>query len=138
MQRTRTNREIIADRLHGLVNPQYERDAAELVSGRRSWRRWSNGLEASSKVLSGVSTILAFAASAIPGQSLTDWVAFSAGCCGTVSLVLAGFSVFSSKASSERTRELNVILGMMGVTPVPDLETRGGADLAPGASSEAT
>jgi hypothetical protein len=122
MERTKTSREIIAERLHGLVNPQYEKDAAELVRGRRTWRHWSNALEVSSKALAGTSTIMAFTASAITGQVVTDWLAFSSGCLGTASLVLAGFSAFSSKASSERTRELNVILQLMGVTPVPDLE----------------
>lgn len=71
--------------------------------------------------MSGVASVVAFAASSVKGSPVvTDWMAFGSGCMGTLSLVLLLFANYSAKAARDRTRELNAILRVVGVTPMPN------------------
>jgi multisubunit Na+/H+ antiporter MnhB subunit len=98
-----------------------------MLHGRVMWRKISNICEATAKVLAGVSSVLAFAATSFEHPSL----AFVAGCTNTVGLVLLLFGNYSSKESQERTHQLNAILAAVGVTPMPDIsvDVSGGPDV---------
>jgi hypothetical protein len=86
-----------------IVGPAYVRDVRDLSDGRYAWRKAHNACEAASKVLSGCSTVVAFAAGAYESKSLS----FVAGCLGTGALVVMLFASYAARESTERTRHLN-------------------------------
>ena len=71
-----------------IVGPAYVRDVQDLADGRYRWRKAHNACETAAKVLSGGSTMLAFAAGAYSSKALS----FAAGCVGTSALVVMLFS----------------------------------------------
>lgn len=103
--------------IESLVSYSYTRDVSDTVHGRIAWRRWSNVAEAASKVLTGASTVLAFAA----GVYSSDGLSFAAGSLGTIGLVCMTLSSYAARESRERTDQLNAVLGHVGVGAVPDL-----------------
>jgi len=72
-------------------------------------------------VLSGIATLLSFASSSetVSAGSLGKWLAFGAGAVGTMSLVLQLFAGYSERTTRARTRDLNAILRMADITPMP-------------------
>lgn len=118
-------------RIREIVNPAYEEEVADLVRGRHRWKSSRDLFEATAKVVSGFASVAAFTASSIPVTDNGDtvkWVAFGAGCLGTLSLTLLLFANYSAKESRERTTELNALLRMAGITPMPQLAQIDGTD----------
>ena len=116
------------DRLQGIISPQYERDVKELLGGRHVWKRTRDIIEVVSKVLGGLASIVAFGASSIKNPAASDWLSFTSGCIGTVSLTLMLFSNYSGRVSRLRTRELNSVLKYIGVTPVAQIASNPDAE----------
>ncbi len=100
-------------RIREIVNPAYEEEVSDLVRGRHRWKASRDLFEATAKIVSGFASVAAFTASSIPITDNGDtvkWVAFGAGCLGTLSLTLLLFANYSAKESRERTSELNALL----------------------------
>lgn len=114
--------QTVVARLRRLINPAYEEEAKSLLNARHAWKRSRDSFEAVAKLISGMASVVAFAASSVKDSAVvTDWLAFCSGCMGTLSLVLLLFSNYSAKTARERTQELNAILRVAGVTPMPHL-----------------
>ena len=111
-----------------VIGPEYERDVKELLAARHVWKKVKDNIEVVSKIMSGLASVIAFGASSIKDPSASDWMAFGAGCVGTLSLTLMLFSSYSGKVSRQRTRELNNILRLAGVTPVAQIASATDAD----------
>lgn len=103
--------------IESLVDYSYKRDVRDTIYGRFSWRKCSEFYEAASKILSGVSTIIAFAAGAYDDKALS----FAAGTVGTVSIVMMTLAAYATKEAKERTDQLNATLEHLGVARVPDI-----------------
>jgi hypothetical protein len=99
----------------------YKEEAHMLVKSRQRWKRGGDWCEAIAKGLTGVSTILAYAASAAEDGTTTDILAFVSGCVGTTGLVLLTYSSYATRESRQRTTELNGLLQKLGVTPMPEI-----------------
>jgi hypothetical protein len=87
------------------------------VEKRRWYRHVADTTETLGKFLAGLTSILAFSATAFQAQSKI--LSFLAGIVGTVGVVLSGWSQYASKESDERLSRLNVILRSLGLSPVP-------------------
>lgn len=107
------------DAILAIVEPAYIRDVAATVKSRFAWRRTGDVCEATSKALSGLASILAFAAGAYDNKEIS----FAAGCVGTVSLTFMIFASYSSREAKERTEQLNTVLRHVGVENLPTIET---------------
>jgi hypothetical protein len=119
-------------RIREIVNPAYEEEVSDLVRGRHRWKASRDLFETTAKLTSGFASIAAFTASSIPivdNGFTIKWIAFGAGCLGTLSLTLLLFSNYSAKESRERTSELNALLRMAGITPMPQLALGDGGDI---------
>lgn len=100
---------------------EYRKEILGLLRSRYWWKRSGDVCEALAKVMTGVGSVLAFAASAEKDADLTDVLAFVAGSVGTMGLVLHGYAAYAGKESRTRTGEMNNILRSLGVTPMPDI-----------------
>jgi hypothetical protein len=120
---TRTARLIGAD-IREVLASTYKNEVRSVLRWRGVWKKFGDSCEAISKGLTGVSAVLAFAASAIRDTKTADILSFSAGSVGTIGLVLLTYSNYAIKESRERTQELNSILERIGVTPMPDIATQ--------------
>lgn len=109
------------ERLRRVLAPEYERNVKELLQGRYVWKKTHDTIEVISKIFGGVASVIAFASSSVRDTTLSHWLGFVAGCTGTLALVLMVFSTYSARTSRERTKELNTILKVVGVTPIPQL-----------------
>jgi hypothetical protein len=107
--------------LRSILFPEYERDVKEFLAERYYWKRQRDTIEVSSKVLGGVSTIIAFASSSVQLVNVASWLSFTAGALMTTSLVLQIFASYSAGISRQRTQELNIILKTLGITPIPQI-----------------
>lgn len=119
-------------RIRALINPAYEQEAKELLGGRERWKKTRDVFEALSRVISGLATITAFAASSTKDPTVSDWIAFGSGCLGTTGLVMLLFASYSGKSSRSRTRELNAILEMAKITPMPQIASETTGDVPGG------
>ena len=99
----------------------YKEEAHMLVKSRQRWKRGGDWCEAVAKGLTGVGSILAYAASAARDGTTTDILAFVSGCVGTTGLVLLTYSAYATRESRQRTTELNGLLQKLGVTPMPEI-----------------
>lgn len=113
------------NRLRKAIGPEYERDVKDLLSGRYVWKKARDNIEVASRIMGGLASVVAFAASSIKNPIASDWMAFGSGCIGTLSLTLMLFSSYSGRVSRQRTRELNNILKLVGVTPVAQIASEG-------------
>lgn len=116
--------QVTIDEIAHRVEPAYIREVEKALSGRMSWNNVSEVCEALSKILSGCSSILAFAAGSFDNMALS----FSAGCVGTVALVLLLYASFASKESLERTQRLNTTLNHVGIRSMPVISNEVGTD----------
>ena len=116
------------NRLRKAIGPEYERDVKELLAGRHSWKKARDNIEVASRIMGGLASVVAFAASSLKSPVASDWMAFGSGCIGTLSLTLMLFSSYSGRVSRQRTRELNNILRLIGVTPVAQIASSTDAD----------
>ena len=94
-----------------------------MVRWRDRWKVLADAAEAVAKGLTGVCSVLAFAASAVRDPRVADWLSFSSGAVGTLGLVLLTYANYASRESKQRTSELNGVLRAVGVTPVPQIAT---------------
>lgn len=117
---THTARMIRGD-VRRAVAARYPMEVQSLLRTRYFWKRGGDWCEAIAKGLTGVSAVLAFAASAETSQGVTDALAFSSGCVGTFGLVLLTYSSYATRESRQRTAELNNVLNALGITPMPEL-----------------
>lgn len=131
------NKEDATQAMRELVMKYYKTETEDMLRGKQWWRKSGEFLEASSKIMSGVASILAFAASSNISLPVSDALAFSSGCIGTFSLVILTFSAYASKESRQRTTDLNKLLEKFNITPVPLLSagTEIGDVGAPGPST---
>lgn len=65
--------------------------------------------------------MVAFAGSSVKEEDVAQWLSFASGCMITASLVMSLFAGYSAKASRARTEELNTILEMARITPMPQI-----------------
>lgn len=117
------SREDAEKAMRALVLKYYSEETEEMLKGKRWWRKTGEFLEAASKIMGGVSSVLAFAASSNISTHISDSLAFSSGCIGTFSLVILTFSAYASTESRQRTVDLNKLLEKFSITPVPLLST---------------
>jgi hypothetical protein len=110
---TEEDRESIRE----MVAKDLVRRAAEDISRRSRYRHIADTTELFGKILAGLTSILAFSATAFPDKN--RMLSFLAGIVGTVGVVLSGWSHYASKESDERLTRLNVILKGLGLSPVP-------------------
>lgn len=87
------------------------------IKKRNMYRHLADTTETFAKCLAGITSILAFSATAFPEQNKI--LSFSAGIVGAVGVVLSGWSQYASKESNERLNRLNSILKGIGLSPVP-------------------
>ena len=119
---------LIAAEVRRAVATAYKGEVDDMLKWRHIWKKSGDVCEAVAKGLTGVSTILAFAASSNRDSETTDILAFVSGCVGTAGLVLLTYSAYASRESKQRTSELNHVLHKLGVTPMPDISTAGAGD----------
>ena len=120
---TRTSRLISAE-IRDIVAATYKSEVRSSLRWRDIWKKFGDSCEAIAKGLTGVSSVLAFASSAIRDTKTADILSFCSGSVGTIGLVLLTYSNYAIKESKERTEELNVILDRIGVTPMPDINAQ--------------
>lgn len=106
-----------------LVDTNYYDDVKYNLTSKSRWKFVGDLSEAFSQILIAVGAILAFA-SGFFGHTL---LAFIAGCVSTGAIVFKQFSSYCARESSERTRQVNKILKILGLKEVPDIV----ADTAP-------
>ena len=112
---------LIEKEVRELVAKTVKDDVRSTLSGRTTWRRVSNTFEAVAKGLTAVSSVLAFAASAIDDMKTVDILCFTSGTIGTLGLVLLTYSTYAQREARERTDQVNQILESIGITPVTQL-----------------
>lgn len=118
----------ITEAIIHIVEPAYVRDVKEALRGRFSWKKISEVCETTSKLLSGFSSIFAFAAGAYDYPFLS----FTSGCIGTVALVVMLFGTYAAKESNERTQQLNMTLHHVGIRGMPMIAVVPAAEENPG------
>jgi hypothetical protein len=100
--------------------------AEEDIKKSNLYRHLADTTEVSAKFFAGITSILAFSATAFPDQNKI--LSFTAGIVGTVGVVLSGWSQYASKESNERLNRLNAILKGIGLSPIsPDPDTGEGS-----------
>lgn len=129
-RRSRTARQVSRE-MRDQVAREYLEESRMLMRSRRRWKVASDLCEAFSKGLAGVGTVLAYAASAIKDQGTTDILAFSSGFVGTIGLTLFAYSSYAVHETRQRTHDLNVLLQVAGVTPMPDIPSRDNPSAGP-------
>ena len=99
------------DAILDIMQPAYVEEVREAVEGRRAWKKLSDICEASSKILAGVASVLAFSSGVYDFKELS----FASGCVGTTSIVFSVFASYASGESRERTIRLNTTLNHIGL-----------------------
>lgn len=117
---TKTSRLISAD-IRDMIAKAYKGEVQSMIRWRDVWKKAGDTCEAVAKGLTGLSTVFAFASSAIRDPRIADIFSFTSGSIGTVGLVLLTYSSYATKESRQRTTELNNVLNTIGVTPLPDI-----------------
>ena len=106
-------RESIKERL----NKTIEFDIADTIRWRFIWRKGGDITEGLALITSLISTVLSFSA----GAFNTTYLAFAAGCLGSVSLALLRATSYALKESKEREEQLNMLLDKAKIRQVPSL-----------------
>lgn len=103
------------------IQPALERDIDDMVSGRVMWRRIAIVAETGGKLLTGASTVLAYAASwDDANQSVLSFVA---GTTGTIGIVSTMFATFSRQQALERAQAINHVFKSARLKTMPDIVT---------------
>lgn len=113
IKQTRTN---ILDKI---ILPSYYYDVDSIIQARSMYRNGANYSELVSKFLTGISTVIAFAAGAYPEYT---YLSFVAGSVGTVAIVTQQLSTYFNKQEKERTQQANKIINLFGLGSIPDLD----------------
>ncbi len=100
------------------VRPRMEKDIKESFVWRDKWSRISNIFFSLSEFMCIIQTVLAFTSSSYDLKLLS----FLAGMIGVLCISFNRFGTYAKNASSEKTSQLNEILGTIGIKDkVPDL-----------------
>jgi len=99
------------------LNKTIEFDIADTIRWRFIWRKGGNITEALALLTSLISTVLSFSA----GVFDYTYLAFAAGCLGSISLALLRATSYAMKESKEREEQLNILLSKAKIRQVPSL-----------------
>jgi hypothetical protein len=100
------------------IRPRMERDIKDSITWRDKWGTISNIFFSFSELLCIIQTVMAFTASSYDLKLLS----FLAGMLGVLGISFNRFATYARNASSEKTSQLNEILGTIGIKDiVPDL-----------------
>jgi hypothetical protein len=113
------------DVLKDIIVPDYKAQVASLVNWRSRWSKTSGATESLAHIALALGTVLSFAA----GFFSTPYLAFMAGCCSTVCLVLLRFSTYAASESADRNTVLARLLNFLGIAPVPSIAEGAQADV---------
>lgn len=116
-----TTARMVQNEVRKLVAEALKRETRSILRWRDFWKKTGDAFEAIAKGLTGVGSVLAFAASAVDSIKTADILSFTSGTVGTLGLVLLTYSTYASKESRQRTVELNNVLTSVGVTPMVDI-----------------
>lgn len=112
---------LVRSEIRKAIATEIKSEVNALMKSRYRWKKGGDYCEAIAKGLTGVGSILAFASSATRDAPSSEILAFVSGCVGTVGLVLLTYAAYASRESRQRTTELNGILQVIGVTPMPEI-----------------
>jgi len=100
------------------IRPRMEKDITNSISWRDKWGKISNVFFSFAEILCIIQTVLAFSASSYD----LKLISYLAGMLGVLSISFNRFGTYARNASSEKTAQLNEILGTIGIKDmVPDL-----------------
>jgi hypothetical protein len=100
------------------IRPRIEKDIENCFVWRDKWSKISNAFFSMSEIICIVQTIMAFTASSYDMKLLS----FLAGMLGVLGISFNRFGTYARNASSEKTSQLNEVLGTIGIKDtVPDL-----------------
>lgn len=100
------------------IRPRMEKDIKESVLWRDKWAKISNIFFSFSEILCIIQTVMAFTASSYD----LKLISFLAGMLGLLCISFNRFATYARNASSEKTSQLNELLGTIGIKDlVPDL-----------------
>ncbi len=100
------------------IRPRIEKDINNCFIWRDKWSKISNAFFSMSEIICIVQTIMAFTASSYDMKLLS----FLAGMLGVLCISFNRFGTYARNASSEKTSQLNEVLGTIGIKDaVPDL-----------------
>lgn len=99
------------------LNTTIVRDINDTIRWRFWWRKCGNYFEFLSLVTSLISTVMAFSA----GSFDNAYLAFVAGCLGSISLAFMKATSYAMKESKERNEQLNIILDKAHIKYMPSL-----------------
>jgi exosortase/archaeosortase len=100
------------------IRPRMEKDITDSISWRDKWGKISNVFFSFAEILCIIQTVLAFSASSYD----LKLISYLAGMLGVLSISFNRFGTYARNASSEKTAQLNEILGTIGIKDmVPDL-----------------
>ena len=102
-----------------VIDENYKMEIKGFLQSRATWRTIGMSMETISKIMLGVSSILAFATSIYPCNTN---LSFASGSVSTLSLVFLQFANFSFRESKLSTNNLNVLLQKLHEEPVPELQ----------------
>jgi len=126
-EHSRTAR-LVQQEVRSLVAGSLKQEVKSILRWRGFWKKTGDAFEAISKGLTGVGSVLAFAASAVDSTKTADILSFTSGTVGTVGLVMLAYASYASKESKQRTAEINNVLTSVGVTPIADIVETESAD----------
>jgi hypothetical protein len=100
------------------IRPRMEKDIKESFLWRHKWAKISNIFFSFSEILCIIQTVMAFTASSYD----LKLISFLAGMLGLLCISFNRFATYARNASSEKTSQLNEVLGTIGIKDlVPDL-----------------
>jgi hypothetical protein len=94
-----------------IVLPNYRRNIEYNIKTRTCWSIVSNACLASSTLLIGLSSLLAFSSSSFPGNNLN----FYSGAVGVVAIIFKEFSSYANNQDHLKTVKLNDIFKNLGI-----------------------
>lgn len=116
-QEIQNTSDALVSKVRRLVEQAYMTDVKDTLGGRYHWRKVGDWSEALARICAGISTMLAFASGIYELKALS----FAAGCTNTMAIVLGLWVSYAVKESKERSRDLNKVLSVLQVSPMPDL-----------------
>jgi membrane protein DedA with SNARE-associated domain len=99
------------DVLINLIEPSYKNEIKQILKLRKQFKNYGIFFETVSKMFVGVTSIISFSA----GIYKYEILAFLAGSCSVISLVLLQYASFSYRESKKMSIELNNILRKLNI-----------------------
>jgi hypothetical protein len=101
-----------------IITPTIKDEIQTFINMRQKWRCIGIGMETTSKIMLGVTSILSFSSAVIPCNS---YLSFTTGSIATLSLVCLQFANYSFRESKISTENLNTLLTKFHVPTIPEL-----------------